>query len=202
MGTVHRLELGPLDHGRRLTLDDYESADYEPGFKYEIIDGRLAVAPIANLTENILERWLDQKLSEYAAVHPEVVNYVTTKPRVFIHSRPKSTIPEPDVACYQDFPEDIPLGELRWQDVSPILVAEVLVDNDPKKDLERNPGLYLDVPTIREYWVLDGRVNADEPTLIQHRRHGKRWVVREYPFGSTFTTKLLPGFTLDIDPRK
>jgi hypothetical protein len=38
--------------------------------------------------------------------------------------------------------------------------------------------------------------------LIQHRRYGKRWVVRPFPYGSTFTTKFLPGFELVIDPRK
>ena len=78
----------------------------------------------------------------------------------------------------------------------------MLVEGKPEKDLGRNVGLYFDVPTIREDWVLDGRQLPDEPTLIQHRRYGARWVVREYPYGTTFATKLLPGFTLLIDPRK
>ena len=38
MATVH-LKLGPADHGRPLSLDDYESADYEPGHEYEILPG-------------------------------------------------------------------------------------------------------------------------------------------------------------------
>jgi Uma2 family endonuclease len=201
MSTVH-LKLGPTDHDRPLTLDDFESAEFEPGFKYEIIDGRLAVAPEANLTENVLEDWLYDKLKEYAKVCPAVINYVTNKARVFIPSRDADTCPEPDIAAYKHFPHDILLSELRWEDVSPILVAEVLVECDSAKDLVRNPGLYADVPSIQEYWVLDGRVDPDEPTLHHRRRRGKRWVVRDYPYGSTFTTKLLPGFALLIDPRK
>jgi Uma2 family endonuclease len=86
--------------------------------------------------------------------------------------------------------------------VYPVLVSEVLVEGEAEKDLERNPELYLAVPSVREYWVLDGRADPNEPTLIQHRRYGKRWVVRRFPYGSTFATKLLPGFTLLIDPRK
>jgi Uma2 family endonuclease len=196
------LKLGPADHGRPLSLGDYEAADYEPGFKYEIIDGRLAVAPLPNLPENRLERWLGRKLDRYADRHPGVINFVTEKPRVFVPGRVGSTVPEPDIACYHDFPTDADPDTVGWEDVSPVLVCEVLVDGDPDKDLVRNVDLYFEVPSVKEYWVLDGRAGTARPTLIQHRRYGRRWVVREYPSGSTFATKLLPGFALPIDPRK
>lgn len=198
-----RLKLGPADHGRPVTGDEYEEADFQPGHRYEIIDGRVFVAPLPNLPENRLERWLGRALERYAEQQPAVINYVTTKPRVFVHSRPEDTVPEPDIACYHDFPaDDEGEDEVGWGDISPLLVVEVLVDGDPRKDLERNVELYREVPAVREYWVLDGRDNWRQPTLLQHRRYGKRWVVREYPFGTTFTTKTLPGFSLLIDPRK
>jgi Uma2 family endonuclease len=201
MATV-QLTLGPADHGRPLTLDDFDDAEFEPGHKYEIIDGRLDVSPFPNPPENVLENWLFRKLLLYSEQHPQIINYVTTKPRVFVHSRKKATVPEPDIAAYHEFPLGQPLEGLRWQTLGPILVAEVLVEGDPRKDLQRNVALYFEVPSIREYWVLDGQDNPNEPTLIQHRRHGKRWVVRPFPYGSTFTPKLLPGFSLLIDPRK
>jgi Uma2 family endonuclease len=200
--SIAHLKLGPSDHGRPLPLDGFESADYEPGFKYELIDGRLYVSPIASLPENILEDWLHDHLKGYAKAHADVIDYVTTKARVFIPSRPKATAPEPDIAAYHNFPRSTPLRELRWDDVSPLLVTEVLVEGKPDKDLDRNPDLYLAVPSVKDYCVLDGRDEPEQPTLIQHRRYGKRWVIREYPYGTTFTTKLLPGFTLLIDPRK
>lgn len=200
--SIAHLNLGPSDHGRPLSFDDFESADYEPGFKYEIIDGRLYVSPIANLPENFLEDCLFDHVKSYSKAHPDVIDYVTPKARVFVPARKKATAPEPDIAAYQDFPRTTPLGDLRWEDVSPVLVAEVLVEGKPEKDLDRNPDLYLAVPSVKEYWVLDGRENPEEPTLIQHHRYGKRWVIREYPYGATFTTKLLPGFSLLIDPRK
>lgn len=200
--SIAQLKLGPADHDRPLTLDDFESADYEPGFKYEIIDGRLYVAPEANLAEHQLEKWLTRKLERYADDNPDVINFVAEKGRVFIPVRRFTTIPEPDIACYHGFPTDAPLGEVSWEDVSPVMVAEVLVEGKPEKDLNRNPNLYHDVPTIREYWVLDGQDDPNEPALIQHRRYGKRWLVRRFPYGSTFTTKLLPGFSLLVDPRK
>lgn len=201
MGAL-RLKLGPADHGRPVSLDDYEAADFEPGHQYEIIDGRVYVSPLPSLPENRLERWLDRKLSRYAEDHPEVFNYVTVKGRVFVDEREGATVPEPDIAAFRDLDPDADLEAVRWQDLAPVLVCEVLVESDPDKDLVRNVELYFEVPSIREYWVLDGRVSVTRPTLIQRRRYGTKWVVREYPYGSTFTTKLLPGFTLLIDPRK
>jgi Uma2 family endonuclease len=119
-----------------------------------------------------------------------------------VPARPDLTVPEPDVAAYRDFPLHLPLSEWSWEDVSPIVVCEVLVDSDPHKDLVRNVDLYFEVPSISEYWILDGSADPDRPTLIARRRWGSRWVVREVAYGETFTTRTLPGFELLIDPRQ
>jgi Uma2 family endonuclease len=195
------LQFGPTDHGRPLTLDDFDSAEFEPGFKYEIVDGRLYVSHEPDPTENALELWLFEKLWDYSRSNSGMLNRVTNKGRVFVHARPRDTVPEPDIAAFADYPLDRSLKGIKWSEVSPVLVCEVLM-SDPEKDLERNVELYLAVPSIKEYWILDGRDNPEQPTLIQYRRHGKRWVVKSFPYGETFATKLLPGFSLLIDPRK
>jgi Uma2 family endonuclease len=197
-----QLRLGTADHGRRISLDDFDEAEFEPGARYEIIDGRLYVSAEPNFAENYLETWLFFNLITYSRQRDDIINYVTVKSRLFIDSRSEVTVPEPDIAAYQALPEEKPLEELHWRNLRPIVVAEILVEGDPHKDLERNRELYLEAPSIREYWILDGRENPNEPTLIQNRRHGKRWIIRSFPYGSTFTTKLLPGFSLVIDPRK
>lgn len=196
-----QLKLTPADHGVRLTLDDFESAEFKPGSRYEIIDGRLYVSAEPDPAENVIEGWLFFYLRMYAVSRPDVLNYVTPKGRVFVHARENATVPEPDVTAYADFPLDLPLLDIHWEDTSPVLVCEVL-RSDIAKDLERNVDLYLAVPSVREYWVIDAWDDPEHPTLIQHRRHGKRWVVRRFEYGTTFTTKLLPGFSLLIDPRK
>jgi Uma2 family endonuclease len=197
-----QLRLGTVDHGRRISLDDFDEAEFEQGARYEIIDGRLYVSAEPNFAENYLETWLFFNLITYSRQRDDIINYVTVKSRLFIDSRSEPTVPEPDIAAYQALPEEKPLEELHWRNLRPIVVAEILVEGDPHKDLERNRELYLEAPSIREYWILDGRENPNEPTLIQNRRHGKRWIIRSFPYGSTFTTKLLPEFSLVIDPRK
>lgn len=201
MATVTSMSLA--DHGRLISDDEFATADFEPGYRYELIEGRLYVSSEPELPEFCLEIWLRQKLERYAEKRPEVINFVSNKSRVFIPSWAASTVPEPDIAVYRNFPRGRRLQGLRWKDVSPVLVAEVLVASDPFKDLIRNVELYQRVPTVREYWILDGRDLSDEPALTVYRRRGPRWLKkREFPYGSTYTTPFLPGFRLVIDPRR
>jgi Uma2 family endonuclease len=194
--------LGLADHGREVANAEFEDAEFEPGYFYELIDGRLYVLPMPNPSENDLEEWLGYKLRVYAHQAPEFVNKVTAKARVFVPGRPGTTAPVPDIAAYKDYPFELPARARNWRSVSPILVVEVLVDSDPHKDLVRNVDLYAGVASIREYWILDGRDDPDQPNLIVRRRRGSGWLKpREIAFGGSYTTPLLPGFHLHVDPR-
>jgi Uma2 family endonuclease len=81
------------------------------------------------------------------------------------------------------------------------MVGEILSSEDPDKDLLRNVDLYLRVPSIMEYWIIDGREDAERPLFIAYRRYGRRWRrPLHLTYGDTYTTKLLPGFELLINP--
>lgn len=194
-------KLGPAEHGEPLTLEEFETSDYERGYKYELIDGRLYVSPMPNVPENWVEQWIFGKLPFYSERHPAVTNYVTTKARVFVPGRRRTTCPEPDVTAFQDFPLEKPIRSIRWQDLRPMLAVEVLTGDDPDKDLVRNVDLYLQVPSIKEYWVIDAREDPEQPSLRVHRRHGSRWRIVDVAFGETYETRFLPGFSLLVDPR-
>jgi Uma2 family endonuclease len=194
------LQLCSADHGRILTHDEWEHAEYQPGYKYELIEGRLYVSPQPNQPENFLEEWIGLALRLYAIQNPEIVNYVTSKSRVYVDDLEEITIPEPDLGVYKDYSTDAVEEGRNWSTCNPVLVVEVLVDGDEAKDLTRNPEIYLAVPSIKEYWVVDGRINWRQPSIICHRRYGKRWVIRTHAAGSLFTSRLLPGFELLIKP--
>jgi len=197
------LKLGPADHGRPLTREEYRSARYENGHRYELIDGRLYVSPPPRFSHDLIVNWLYRHLDAYASRRPDVINYVSTRSAVPVEERVDPTEPEPDIAAFRDVPLDLPWESLRWEDFQAVLVVEVISADDPAKDLIRNPVLYLEVPSIREYWVIDPRENADRPTLLVYRRRGARWQPRiTIPFGGVYTTRLLPGFSLIVDPRR
>jgi Uma2 family endonuclease len=195
------LYLTPRDHGRRLTIDELESAQGQEGYRYELIGGKLDVSPLPDVPHDRLRKWLE-RLDDYVEARPDVLNHVQSPARVFVPDSAEVTAPEPDLAAYADFPLDLPLAEVNWRDASPLLVVEVLSPDTAEKDLERNVPLYLAVPTIREYWIVDTRDGFDRPSLIVHRRRGQRW---QRPIlvgnGGTYTTRLLPGFSLALGPQ-
>ncbi len=197
------MKLGPADHGRPVALDDFMAGDYQLGYQYELIDGKLYASPQPNLPEDSIASWLLFKVGLYAQANQDVINYVSAHARVFVPDRPGVTNPEPDLAAYHNFPLERPLRQRKWQDVSPVLVVEILSAEDPDKDLVRNVELYLQVPSIREYWLFDTRAEGtDGPTLKVHRRWGGRWRVIDVAFGEKYTTRLLPAFELVVDPHQ
>jgi len=199
MATV--LKIGPAEQGRPMTLEEFLAGDYEEGHRYELIDGRLSVSPEANFPEDWVNVWLLRKVFSYAEAHPRVLQHVTPRARVFVRGRQGITSLQPDLTAYRRYPHRRRIRNIRWQQLSPALVAEVLSADDPDKDLVRNVALYLEVPSIKEYWVLDAREDADEPRMTVYRRRGKAWRVIEVEPGERYTTPLLPGFELVLNTR-
>ncbi len=195
-------KLGPIHHGQPITNADLGRCEFVSGFRYEVIEGKLYVSVWPTVAEVFIEDWLDDRLTCYSKRRTEALNYVANKARVYVHACRRETIPEPDLTAYRGLPLHLPLSMLHWKDFSPILVAEIFSGCDAEKDLIRNPKLYLRVPTIREYWIIDISEDADRPTMYVYRRRGKKWQQPiEVRYGETYTTKLLPGFELLLDPK-
>ena len=187
------VRFGPKSHGRLVTDEELEQAEYRLGYDYEVIFGRLYVSPAPNREHDVVEKHIYDQLARYRDDHPDVVGYVTDRARVFVPGVEMTTAPEPDLAVYA---ED--LGD--WRDSEPFIVGEVLRGPDINKDLFRNVELYLRVPTIREYWVFDIRDEPRRPKLLVYRRTRDDWDVQEFPPDTIYETPLLPGLKLKISP--
>src|SRR4051794_40319632 len=121
MATVTKL--GPADHGREMGYDEFMGGDYELGYKYELIDGKLYVSPVPNAPEERVENWLIDELKRYSWQHSDIINYVSSRSRVVVSGRPGVTVPEPDISAYRDYPRDRAFDELRWQELHPLLAV-------------------------------------------------------------------------------
>jgi Uma2 family endonuclease len=204
MATLTRMKLGPADHGREMSLEEFDACQDEEGYRSEIIDGKVYVTTLPDLPHESIGIWLFTELLLYIRAHPEIIGFVTPAARVFVPTRPKATVPQPDITVYHSFPHDLSLDERDWRDISPMLVVEIVSRDDPRKDLERNVALYVEVQSIREYWIIDPRPDSNRPTLWVYRRRGNRWQKPiEVPAGGTYESpKLLPGFSLLVDPHR
>ena len=81
------LKLGPADHGQPLTYDEFITGEYQEGYQYELIEGKLYVAAVPNAPQGLLDQWIYKKLLAYSEGHPKVTNFVYYKSRVFLPSR-------------------------------------------------------------------------------------------------------------------
>jgi Uma2 family endonuclease len=191
--------LGPKDHGLELSYEEFLDADYQEGHRYEIINGRLYVSPLPNFSDDWYERFIAEKLATWARRHSDVIGWVSTKPRVFVHSRQKTTAPEPDIAAFRDRPAS---PDADWRTMSPLIVVEVM-KKDWKKDLVRNVELYREIPSVLEYWIVDIRKDVNDPKLIVFRRDSgdDDWTKTDYPADAVYKTPLLRGFKLPVTPQ-
>jgi len=181
---------------------DLECAGAEEGYRYEMIEGRVFVSPPPNSLHEDCVKWLEKLLDAYAEDHPDILDSVRPRACVFL---PNATVeevsaPEPDLACYTEFAARF-APAVDWRDYSPVLVIEVISPDTADKDLVRNRRLYLQVPSIREYWILDPREGVEGLTMLVYRRRGRRWAAcLTVGPGATYTTPLLPGFSVVLDP--
>ena len=196
-----RTRFGPADHGVPVTRDSVKGAEFQLGFEYEPIHGRLYVSPKPCLAEAYIFDWFDGKLHGHSREHPDQIRQTLGHGAVCVPDGGSWTSPSPDILAYREYPVNRSLRDMRWEDVSPILVADAIVDTPSERVFERNLELFVRVPSILEYWILDGSENADRPTLVVHIRSGRDWLVTRYGYGEMFATELLPGFALLIDPR-
>src|SRR6516165_6559965 len=106
MATVPHIVLGPHDHGRPISYEEFLASDSQAGYHCELIDGKVYVSPQPNIPHAMLELWLYTKLAGYSSQRSDIINFVYFKTRVFVPGRKLVTCPEPDISAYSDFPHD------------------------------------------------------------------------------------------------
>ena len=66
-----RIRIGPADHGRRMTLEEFREADEEPGYRYELARGVLEVTEVPNDPHwQVVEQPPSDVLARYQAATP------------------------------------------------------------------------------------------------------------------------------------
>ena len=190
------LVLAPRDAGRQLTLDEFDDAVLTECYQYELLDGALVVAPRGHEIHAMITEFVYNDLREYARGHRDVLRYVTALARTIL-PREVSNV-EPDVAAFRSFHRARSYEQRPWRDKDPCLVVEIVSPGNPEHDYETKRALYWRKSSITEYWIIDARDDPDQPRMLALRRGKTDWDEVAVPPGKTYTTSLLPDFTLDL----
>ena len=182
------LRLGPDSCGALLTPAEFDAADYEEGWRYELIHGVLVVSPAPRRKERDPNEELGHWLRTYAERHPQgrALDATFYEETVFTSTERRRA----DRVIYAGLGRQPQAGE------TPTIVVEFVSagKRNLTRDYEEKRDEYLAIG-VAEYWVIDRFARC----LTVYRLQGSiaaEHIVRE---GAVYTTPLLPGFQLQLD---
>jgi Uma2 family endonuclease len=185
-----QVRIGPADHGRRMTLEEFLEAEEEQGYGYELGRGVLDVTEVPNDSHwQVLDN-LHEAFSRYRRQHPEAIL------RVGHGSECRLLIPEtvsgrnPDLAVvFQGAPKDS-RGRLR-----PDLAVEIVSSGREayERDYVTKRGEYLSFG-LREYWIVDPL--RRQVTVLVRQEAG--WADQVFHDGEVIVSPLMEGFAVRV----
>lgn len=202
MATVHP-RIGPADHGRKMTLDEFEEADEEPGHRYELARGRLEVSDVANDSHAQIIHNVHEGLSLHRRDHPGRIHRFVQGSDVQLIIPDLESEHHPDLGVI--FRGTPPNARGR---VLPSLVVEVVSPGREARDRDYRAKReeYL-VFGIRGYWIVDPEMRRITLLVRREAPEGEGWAERAFRDGEIVESPLLPGLAMavsslriDVDP--
>ena len=185
---IPRLQLDASSSGVSLTPAEFDAAEFEEGWRYELIHGILVVSPPPPRRERDANEELGRWLRNYQESHPQGSALDATFPEETVITPTERR--RADRVIYAGLGRDPLEGEV------PAIVVEFVSAGKRNllRDYQEKRDEYL-AAGVREYWIIDRFARC----LTVHRRFDasdSQQVVRE---GETYATTLLPGFELRLD---
>ena len=183
------IRIGPGDHGRRMTLAEFEHAEGQEGRLYELSRGVVTVVDVPDFRHLSQVNAARVQFYAYVLRHPGRIHSVASggECKILLHGLESER--HPDLAIYKSPPAD---DEDYWATWIPEIVIEVVSRSSRHRDFEEKPDEYLQFG-IREYWILD----AERDEMVILKRFGGRWVRKSVRPPETHKTRLLPDFEFD-----
>jgi Uma2 family endonuclease len=189
MATVApRIQLGPADHGRPLTLEEFREAEETPGYRYELARGVLEVTHVPNDPHGDVEWRILRAIAEYDRQHPGIVHRCGGAASFRLWLPGMASGRNPDVAVVlAGAPRDV-----RGNRV-PALAVEVVSEGSEERDYQVKREEYL-AYGLFEYWIVD----PFQRKVTVLARDGGQWLERLATGDQEIPSVLLPGLTATV----
>jgi Uma2 family endonuclease len=184
------ISIGPQDHGRRMSLDDFDHAEGQEGYIYELSGGVVTVIDIPNPTHLAQINAVRRQLAGYDLAHPGRIHRIAAGSECKILVASTDSERHPDVAIYKTAPLE---GRDLWVRWIPEIVIEVVSPGSSHRDYVEKREDYLAFGVL-EYWIFD----AERVEMLALKRSKGAWVERAVRAAESYRTRLLPGFVLEL----
>jgi Uma2 family endonuclease len=178
---------GPGSNGILMTPREFDRADFEDGWRYELINGVLIVSPIPLENEADPNGELEYMLRNYRNNHPQGAALDATMPERIVRTLENRR--RADRVIWTG------LGRLPRRYETPTVIAEFVSEGkrDRERDYETKRDEYMELG-VKEYWIID----RFEKTMTVWTRQGNRNRKRVVRAQQVYRTDLLPGFELPL----
>jgi Uma2 family endonuclease len=185
---LRQLHLGADSSGALLTPDEFDAAELEEGWRYELVHGVLVVSPAALRRERDPNEELGRWLRNYQEYHP----YGASLDATFYDE----TVVTPTERRRADRVIYAGLGRPPQEGELPTIVVEFVSAGKRSliRDYEEKRDEYLALG-VREYWIIDRF--ARRLTVYRRTDTGSSKLV--FSEGDIYKTPQLPGFELPLD---
>ncbi|WP_435018361.1 Uma2 family endonuclease [Tundrisphaera sp. TA3] len=176
--------IGPADHGRRMSLEEFREADEEPGHRYELARGVIEVTEVPNDAHGLIVCNLYRLIARFEVDHPGLIYRYGggSEFRIWLPGMESGRNPDLGVVLIST-PRDA-RGRRP-----PSLVAEVVSQRSGERDYTAKRDEYLAFG-IQEFWVVD----PTSRRVVVLTRLGDSWVERICQGDDPIPSRLLPGF--------
>jgi Uma2 family endonuclease len=183
--------IGPSDHGRLMSLDEFDLAECRDGSLYELGRGIITVFDVPGPRHLAQVNANRRQWHAYDAAKPGRIHTIASGGECKILIAGLDSERHPDLAIYKTPPpeEDI------WSQWVPEIVVEVVSPSSRHRDYEEKPEEYLRFGVI-EHWISD----AERKELVVLRRSRGRWAERTIRPPASYRTRLLPGLDFACGP--
>lgn len=182
--------IGPGDHGRRMSLDEFDAAEPAAGHRYELGRGVITVVDVPNPRHFRIVNAIRLQLTAYQLAHPDAIDAIAGGGECKILVSGLESERHPDIAVYADPPPDDPDV---WSTYVPLLLVEVVSPGSEHRDYVEKREEYLSFG-VKEYWIVDD-AKGQMLALTRFRGQWRDHVVRP---GEIYEPKLLPGLSLNL----
>jgi Uma2 family endonuclease len=181
--------IGPRDAGRRMTLDEFDLAEGQPGYLYELHKGVVSVMDVPSPRPLIQIHSTRRQFAAYDLQKPGTIHTIAGSMECKLLLAESESERHPDLAIYKTPPPE----EDVWSVWVPELVVEVVSPGSEQRDYTDKPEEYLDFG-VSEYWIID---SFKQQMLVLYRSRG-RFAEKVVRPGDPHTTRLLPTFQFDL----
>src|SRR5437870_5220143 len=176
------IKVGPQDHGRRMSLEDFDHAEVEPGHLYELGRGVIIVSDVPGERHLAQVDVIREQFYIYRAGHPGRIHRIAGGSDSKLLLPPMESERHPDIAIYKRPPAR---RENLWATWVPEIVIEVISPGSELRDYEEKREEYL-LFGVTEYWIFD----ADRREMLVLRRTRGQWAERVVRPPTVYRTRL------------